>query len=108
MIVEVKIEPTEYESTAIEWARMYANDVATIEKIAAKSSPFLYCIMDIYKSFLDNCKMTMIENLPDEEKRILFDKSREVFPANTTPTRRKQYCIFIYLMSFVFDKYFVV
>lgn len=103
----VKIELSEREKTIISWAKSYANDVAGIEKIMISSRPYRFCITDFYKWFVKEKGLIKLEDLPENEKKEIFDKSTEICPDNVGDIVRKQICEFVYVMNHVFDKYFV-
>lgn len=108
MSTVIKIEPTELESTAIEWANLYANDVSVIESMLVRSKPFMCCVVDLYQRFVSAKKLMPIEKIEQDFKKELFTKSLQILPARTPDDNRKQVCVFLYLMAFIFEKYFVV
>lgn len=103
--VIVKVSFEDYEKKAITWARDYANDVAFEERMIYESSPRRFCIIGIYKQFLKNKKLERIELLNEEMKRNIYEDSKRIFPQDMTPDLRRQLCIFIYFMNFIFEKY---
>lgn len=102
----LKISLTDYEKEAIEWAKRYANDIETTERVVGYSEPYRYCVVDLYKKFVDDGKLLRIEKIPQAEKGDLFNKSKELFPS-VSNEQRKSVCIFLYFMNFIFEKYFI-
>lgn len=103
----VKIELSDREKTIIAWAKDYANDVDRIEKHMIGNEPYRFCITDFYKWFIKEKGLTRLEDLPENEKKEIFDKSIEICSENVGDIVRKQICEFVYVMNHVFDKYFV-
>lgn len=89
------------------WAGRYANSVQLIESLVFKSEPYRYCVQDIYIRFVKVGELVAIEKLNPEDKRLFFDSSMKIFPEQVPEIHRKQLCIFLYFMNFMFEKYFV-
>ncbi len=98
---------TDYLKTAMQWAGTYANDVAFIEAMVFKSEPYRICVLDMYSHFVIKGELVKLENLTQQEKIEYWEETKRIFPDEATDTKRKQLCIFLYFMSFVFEKYFV-
>jgi len=101
----VKIEFTEEEKWAIKYARGYADDVAGIEKFILGSQPRRFCIMELYKWFVRNKGLKKIEDLDIETKTTIYNDSKNIFPEQMDQVKRKQLCVFLYFMNYIFENY---
>ncbi len=85
----VKIEFTYQEEFVINFAKTYANDVELGERMIADSPPLRWCLLDAYHWMMRNRGMAKYETLDEE------------------PIKGLQVCTCLWLLNFVFEKYFV-
>jgi len=96
----VKIEFTWREQFAIDAATFYANDMKGAIDLIINSLPYRICLWDCYNNF-------KIGNIPDNELSDFWQRSFEWQPEEINDTVRKGICKCIYLLGYVFEKYFV-
>lgn len=100
-----KISLTDYEKKAIDWASRYANDVQGIEKVVLNSEPYRYCVWGMYREFVIEGKIKAIEKISTEEREGIYAECNRLFPS-APKEARKQICIFLYFMNYIFENYF--
>lgn len=104
IIVEIKF--SEDEEYIIREARMYANKSELIEWHIVNSEPYRVCFLDVYKKFVDGNGLVPIEKLDLETKQTLWDDSMKLQPLVISTSHRISICRCIWLLNFVFEKYF--
>ncbi len=85
----IKIEFDYREEFAIYIAKEYANDVEFWEKMIKDSQALRWCLLDVYNWMVGNRGMGKYERMGEEAEK------------------GKQVCACLWLLNFVFEKYFV-
>ena len=97
----------DYLKEAMAWAGNYANDVQLIEAMALNSEAYRICVLDMYRNFVSSGELVKLDNVSKDEKLTFWNESKRIFPDEMSDLKRKQLCIFLYFMSFIFEKYFI-
>ncbi len=85
----IKIELSYQEEFAIQVAKTYANDIEFGEKMIRDNQPLRWCLLDVYNWMVGNRGMRTYQTLDEEKEKGL------------------QVCMCLWLLNFVFEKYFV-
>lgn len=107
MIDAVKIELGLWEKIGIENAQLYANDIDGFLNLIRNKEPFRVVLHNVYGELLKENKIIPIEKLDEDTKQEIYKRSFEWQPEPLDKRQRAAICRIIWLMTTIFDKYFV-
>lgn len=85
--------------TMMKWSGEYANDMELVEGFVVRSKAYRTCIVDLYKRFVGSGELKALDENDDMDLDSVFK--------DYDSSIKRELAIFLYLMSFIFEKYFV-
>lgn len=103
-VVEIKF--SDDENYIVGEANRYMSKPELIERYIVFSEPYRMCLLDVYKKFQKEKGLIPIEKIDVEMKEKLWDDSMKLQPKVISTGHRINICRCIWLLNFVFEKYF--